>query len=227
MTYADALFFAAGSSTQSSLNTIDVNTLYLYQQVVLILVACVCNPIFINIAIVFIRLYWFEKRFEHLVKAARGSRRIKTRDRVQRETVKAGDPACSETGVNGRPITVLHGTTESNRISSETATAKSKEQDMMATARLGLGLSFPRSTATASPNASTKEGSGEPEYTVVRSPPISAALDDDDEPQKERKQDAGMLGVPGPLYLDRGEILKVINDSNKDELQGRDTKHIA
>jgi potassium uptake Trk family protein len=226
MTYADALFFAAGSSTQSSLNTIDVNTLYLYQQVVLILVAFVCNPIFINTAIVFIRLYWFEKRFEHLVKAARGSRRMKTRDRVERETVEAYDPACSETGVNGRPITVLHGTTESNRISSETATAKSKEQDMMATGRLGLVISFSRNTATAPPNASTKEGREEPEYTIVRSPPVSAALDDDDEPQKKTKQDAGMLGVPGPLYLDRGEILKALNESNEDELQGRDTQSI-
>lgn len=76
------------------MNTIAVNTLYLYKQVMLILVACVCNPVFINTVIVFIRLYWFEKRFEHLVKAARGSRRIKTRDIAERETVEADDPAC-------------------------------------------------------------------------------------------------------------------------------------
>lgn len=31
--YIDALFFAAGSATQSGLNTVDVNKLFLYQQV--------------------------------------------------------------------------------------------------------------------------------------------------------------------------------------------------
>lgn len=31
--YIDALFFAAGAATQSGLNTVDVNKLFLYQQV--------------------------------------------------------------------------------------------------------------------------------------------------------------------------------------------------
>jgi potassium uptake Trk family protein len=224
MTYADALFFAAGSSTQSSLNTIDVNTLYLYQQVVLILVACVCNPIFINTTVVFIRLYWFEKRFEHLVKAPRSSRRIRTRSRVESETVQADDPGWLETGANGRPITVLHGTAKSNRMCSETASAKSKEQDMMATGRSGLGISSSGTTPTP-PNASTKKGSGISEHTVVRSPPDSTTLDDDDEQQKKRKQDAGMLDVPGSLNLDRSEMTKAISESNEDELQGQDTQN--
>jgi len=120
MTYTDALFFAAGSSTQSGLNTIDLNTLYLYQQVVLILVACVCNPIFINTAVVFIRLYWFEKRFKHIVKEARDSRKTRTKSRSRSEMVQDEDPRRLETGVNGRQITVLHDTTKPNGMSSKT-----------------------------------------------------------------------------------------------------------
>ncbi|PIA91543.1 Potassium transport protein 1 [Cercospora beticola] len=74
LAYIDALFFAAGMATQSGLNTIDVNDLLLYQQVVMMLVTCICTPIFINTFVVFVRLYWFEKRFEHIVKESRAKR---------------------------------------------------------------------------------------------------------------------------------------------------------
>lgn len=37
MAYVDALFFACGAATQSGLNTINVNDLYLYQQVIQLL----------------------------------------------------------------------------------------------------------------------------------------------------------------------------------------------
>lgn len=60
MAYVDALFFAAGSATQSGLNTIDVNQVLLYQQITFMLIACVTNPIFINTVVVYVRLYWFE-----------------------------------------------------------------------------------------------------------------------------------------------------------------------
>ena len=52
MPYIDALFFAAGSSTQSGLNTINVNRTELYAQITMFLVANVCNPIFINTMVV-------------------------------------------------------------------------------------------------------------------------------------------------------------------------------
>lgn len=42
--YIDALFFASGSSTQSGLNTLDVNTLKFGQQFMLYLLAMLCNP---------------------------------------------------------------------------------------------------------------------------------------------------------------------------------------
>ena len=69
--YNDALFFGVGSATQSGLNTINVNDFKTYQQVTLMLIGCVTNPIFINTAVVFVRLYWFEKRFKHIVEELR------------------------------------------------------------------------------------------------------------------------------------------------------------
>ena len=68
MAYIDALFHASGASTQSGLNTINLNQIYLYQQIVLYFVTIFCTPIFIHSGLVFIRLYWFEKRFQHVVR---------------------------------------------------------------------------------------------------------------------------------------------------------------
>ncbi|KAF4312983.1 Cation transporter [Botryosphaeria dothidea] len=105
LSYIDALFFASGAATQSGLNTVDVNKLYLYQQVVLMLIACVCNPIFINTFVVFVRLYWFEKRFQGLVAEARNRNRTRSRTRSEGKTDR--DLGREEMGVNGRAITVV------------------------------------------------------------------------------------------------------------------------
>ncbi|KAI5211113.1 hypothetical protein AUEXF2481DRAFT_661062 [Aureobasidium subglaciale EXF-2481] len=124
MSYIDALFFAAGAATQSGLNTIDVNKLHTYQQVVLYFMACLANPIFINTCVVFIRLYWFEQRFDHIVREARNQRRTRTRSRTVSESREDPDLGRVEMGVNGRKITVLHHTTKPNGMSARSANAK-------------------------------------------------------------------------------------------------------
>ncbi|THX10628.1 potassium transport protein TRK1/TRK2 [Aureobasidium pullulans] len=122
--YIDALFFAAGAATQSGLNTVDVNKMHTYQQVVLYFIACIANPIFINTCVVFIRLYWFEQRFDHIVKEARSNRRTRTRSRTVSESRPDADSGRVEMGVNGRKITVLHHTTKPNGMSARSANAK-------------------------------------------------------------------------------------------------------
>ncbi|KAF2483378.1 cation transport protein-domain-containing protein [Neohortaea acidophila] len=124
MPYNDALFFAVGCATQSGLNTINVNDVATYQQVTFMLIACVTNPIFINTVVVFVRLYWFEKRFKHIVQELREKRRARapTISRTRSE-MKAGDARDLEAargiqiGVNGREIRVLHETTKPNGMS--------------------------------------------------------------------------------------------------------------
>ncbi|KAF1998151.1 potassium transport protein TRK1/TRK2 [Amniculicola lignicola CBS 123094] len=109
MPYIDALFFASGAATQSGLNTIDLNQITLYQQVVIMLMACICTPIFINSFVVFIRLYWFEKRFQNVVMEARSLRRNKTRSRTKSQAKEDmdRDMAREESGVGDRSIVVL------------------------------------------------------------------------------------------------------------------------
>ena len=65
------------------------------------------NPITINTSVVFIRLYWFEKRFQNVVKEARSTRR--TRSRSRSEATDERDVQREERGVVGRNIVVLHG----------------------------------------------------------------------------------------------------------------------
>lgn len=78
------------------------------------LIACIANPIFINTMVVFIRLYWFEQRFTHMVKEAQRARRERTRSRTVSEAKRDTDLGRVEAGVNGRSITVLHHTTKPN-----------------------------------------------------------------------------------------------------------------
>ncbi|MCJ1392928.1 low affinity potassium transporter [Xylographa bjoerkii] len=106
--YIDALLFASGAATQSGLNTVDVNKLNTEQQVVIYFTAMIANPIFINTFVVFVRLYWFEKRFQHVVREARNFRQTKTRSRTNTQVLNEKDPGKEERGVNGRSIVVLH-----------------------------------------------------------------------------------------------------------------------
>lgn len=103
--YIDALFFASGGCTQSGLNTIDLNLLYTYQQIVIFFLPMLCNPITINTFVVFLRLYWFEKRFQHIAKEAKKNRRSIPKTRSQ---MRERDIGREEHGVRGRKITVMH-----------------------------------------------------------------------------------------------------------------------
>lgn len=62
--YIDALFFASGSCTQAGLNTVDINKLTLYQQLITYIFPMLTNPIVVHSGVVFLRLYWFERRFK-------------------------------------------------------------------------------------------------------------------------------------------------------------------
>lgn len=75
------------------------------------LLACIATPIFINTFVVFVRLYWFEKRFQHVVLEAQKFRR--TRDRSRTKSQARGDDLGAqiekeERGVGGRRIVVMH-----------------------------------------------------------------------------------------------------------------------
>ncbi|ODQ79041.1 hypothetical protein BABINDRAFT_18187, partial [Babjeviella inositovora NRRL Y-12698] len=64
--YIDALFFAACAATQAGMNTVDVNTMTLFQQLSIYFITLVTTPIFIHSGVLFVRLYWFERHFDNI-----------------------------------------------------------------------------------------------------------------------------------------------------------------
>lgn len=105
LAYIDSLLFASGANTQAGLNPVDVNLLNTFQQLVIFFLAMMSNPISINSFVVFLRLYWFEKRFQNIVREARQRRGTMSKSKSKSN---AGEPSRLENGVNGRNITVMH-----------------------------------------------------------------------------------------------------------------------
>lgn len=71
---------------------------------------CICTPIFINTVVVFVRLYWFEKRFQHVVLEAQKYRRTKERSRTKSQAKEDNMPdlEVAQKGVGDRKIVVMH-----------------------------------------------------------------------------------------------------------------------
>lgn len=62
----DAFFFAVSGSTESGLNTVDVKDLKLAQQLVIYFFPILTNLATVNILVVVIRIWYFEKRFREI-----------------------------------------------------------------------------------------------------------------------------------------------------------------
>lgn len=62
--YIDILFLSTGATTQGGLNTVDLNGLTLYQQLIIFLTTIVATPIWIHGGLAFVRYYWFERYFD-------------------------------------------------------------------------------------------------------------------------------------------------------------------
>jgi potassium uptake Trk family protein len=99
--YIDALMFASGANTQAGLNPLDLNKLTTFQQTVIYFFTMLSSPITLHACVVYLRLYWFEKKFQGWVKDAKQRRMSFSKSRS-----KARSEA-SERGVNGRNITIV------------------------------------------------------------------------------------------------------------------------
>ncbi|KJZ74061.1 hypothetical protein HIM_06510 [Hirsutella minnesotensis 3608] len=117
LSYIDALMFASGANTQAGLNPVDVNKLNSFQQGTIYFFAILSNPITLHACVVFLRLYWFEKRFQSWVREIRSRRPTLTKSRSQARA----DPerAAPSQGVNGRHITVMQQNGRSQRITND------------------------------------------------------------------------------------------------------------
>lgn len=188
--------------------------------------AMVATPIFINTFVVFVRLYWFERRFQHVVREARNLRR--SRSRTKTELKNDLDLGRAERGVDGRDIVVLHdreklGTEGANNVEMEKSTgfesespaSSSMTQGELAELRDQPGKllfhqtsSFHRDLAIPGQTPSQESLPSQPLRLPQRSSPEQhlAFLQNQRNPK-----DKGTLRIPGPREFDRGDVPEHLN----------------
>jgi Trk-type K+ transport system membrane component len=204
--YIDALFQAAGAATQSGLNTVDLNTLWLYQQIVLYLITCLCTPIFIHSALVFIRLYWFEKRFQHVVRDARAMRRTRSRMETVTDDRESQDVNRAELGVSGRPIVVIRNNSGDARDGRLMESASKNVES-------GTNTPEARGSSRDSSGEGTDTGAEEPRFGLG-SLKVPTHLNPEHHIaflEKQRK-DKGALRIPSPREYDRGGAPEALDE---------------
>ena len=202
----------------------------------------VANPIVINTAVVFIRLYWFEKRFQHVVKEATNWRRTRSQSRTNTQGLKEKNTGEEERGVNGRSITVLHGagrsigpetgTTPNSNLrddakmesSSTSSEAQNRSSNLSGTPESGSlpqkpmeqPTSFHRNITFADEVISPAEFSPEARFPQRLSPEQHIAFLEN----QRNPRDKGTLRIPGPREFDRGQGPETLNDDPSESAGG-------
>ncbi|KAL1843790.1 hypothetical protein VTJ49DRAFT_7500 [Mycothermus thermophilus] len=228
--FIDAFFLAACSSTQAGLNTVDLNLLNTVQQVVLYLWPLLTNPITINTFVVWLRLYWFEKRFQHIAQEARQRRGTISKSKTRSNRVDDIDP---EKGVNGRKITVmLNGTrTRINNDGTVLAPTGSSNQNAAPPANGAPPASPPRRRSDIR-FASTVSRSDSLEPTSLKARPVTPNgvapasyphQNHIDFVERQRKGDDEVLRIPNPRDVERGMVPKPVQAGEDEEQDNTDT----
>ncbi|CAK7273672.1 low affinity potassium transporter [Sporothrix epigloea] len=238
LAYIDALAFAAGGATQAGLNTVDVNLLTTYQQIVIFVIAAIANPITINSFVVLLRLYWFEKRFQHIVNEARQRRGTISKSKSK----YLSDLSRLENGVNGRHITVIHNGTRSRLANDGTylgplaaaatdgpsnARGRTTGCAYLVDMNANGELSIPRSPLTENLESRRPEIKFAP--TVKRSDGVDndltklpPHLSDEEhiailERQRRNQDDDEVLRIPGPRDAERGVLPSTVMRGGSDD----------
>jgi hypothetical protein len=215
MSYTDALFHAAGASTQSGLNTIDLNQMYLYQQIVLYFITLLCTPIFIHSGLVFIRLYWFEKRFQHVVRDARALRTTRSRMDTVTQDKETQELNRAEQGVRGRSIVVLRnnaGDARGSRLPNPTAQVPELQTDDESPD--GKKPSEPSSSEdTEQPAVERRFGLGSLRVPTQLSPEHHIAF------LENQRKNKGALRIPSPREYDRGGVPEALDEGEEERNQ--------
>ncbi|RDW88219.1 potassium transport protein TRK1 [Coleophoma cylindrospora] len=229
--YIDALFLASGAATQSGLNTVDINNLNTWQQLVLYWLSMMCNPISINTAVVFLRLYWFEKRFQHITRQARLGRRTFSKSRSQGRP-ESRDIGLEEYGVHGRKITVMHNTSRLNGMANDGTLTPGRHSAKGPVSE----------EKSAKSEESSSRGSASEDQTIVTVPThqtqitfadnVKRSNGEEDEPLRipaqrteaehiaflERQRNPGdnkVLRIPGPRDADAGVAPEALDDTDE------------
>lgn len=209
--------------------SLTIINLTLVVQVILFFLASLCNPIFINTFVVFIRLYWFEKRFQNVVREARNIRRERTRSRTRSEAKPDPELGREEVGVGNRSIVVLHDANGFSEPNHQTPNGRRKSSD-------DRGASPNRNTSPRSP------GSRDGEFPPFRRDIVFAdevtrpsRVESREERMPEERlperrpteqhiafvenqrnpKDKATLRIPGPRDFDRGDVPERVEDEDE------------
>ena len=238
--YIDCLFFASGANTQAGLNTVDVATLSTFQQVIIYLCAGLANPITVNSMVVFLRLYWFQKRFQNVVREAKKSRVsiAESRSKIR----PTDDSAVLEQGVDPNSIRVVHdgkkrriandGILLSDRATTSKPRRNSSSDETLEDVTNGKRDALPahlRHPTTITFADTVKRSDG------VEDKAINLPIKRSDEDhiailQRQRNpQDKEVLRIPNPRDVERGMKPKIVSegdgpdpdDDEEEDVQGR------
>lgn len=194
--------------------------------------AMVATPVFINTMVVFVRLYWFERRFQHVVNEAQNLRRTRSRSRTKTEMLDQPDVEFKERGVDGRNIVVLHG--GGIRKSDDATEKDSRTEDLVKDLESGMSSSSSSGVAAKSPetqNVARTPGLKR-DITFVDDVKENAAIDSSTAPLRQRlnseqhiaflenqrnPKDKGILRIPGPRDFDRGDVPVQVDEDEEGE----------
>lgn len=213
LAYIDILFFCSGAATQSGLNTVDFNKLKTYQQVILYFSSMLTTPIFIHSVLVFIRLYWFEKRFQHIVQDTRAMRSTRTRMRTLSRDKDATSLGREEAGIGSRPIVVLRNNTQESNERGREASAGTPEYGSSPGSSSRFDRADSSEVQTGGPNGTLGLGLGSLRVPTQLDPEHHIAF-----LEKQRKN-KGALRIPSPREYDRGGVPEVLEEAD-DEGEG-------
>ncbi|KAF8425485.1 cation transport protein-domain-containing protein [Tirmania nivea] len=240
--FVDALFFACGAATQSGLNTIDINTLKLYQQIIMHLIPLITNPIFISTAIVFVRIHWFEKRLESL-DAKLGRWKTATKSRHEPQDV---DPEREERGVAGRPITLIREapppslqevalvdlntdenqppTSNSTAIQSPASSKRNSDEILHVVSKVNPPTNGDAHTADrASEATSINNNSSDGAPTIINQDNGQNTHIVFADNQRPPKKHTGVLRIPSPREFERGGTVEDIEEDDPNTLRRSQT----
>ncbi|KAJ2906878.1 hypothetical protein MKZ38_010376 [Zalerion maritima] len=223
--YVDCLFFASGANTQAGLNTVNVNVLSTFGQVVIYICAGLANPIAINSMVVFLRLYWFQRRFQNVVHEAKRNRVSIAKSRSKSKL--SNDPSSLENGVDPGTIRVMHNgkkkriANDGILLSEETEAAptqpkqNSSSDETLKDDPNAKSLAVPHMHTTAITFANTVKRSDGVADDSVKLPVKRAEEDHIAILQRQRNpEDKDVLRIPNPRDVERGIKPKVVTEGD-------------
>ncbi|KAK3401065.1 cation transport protein-domain-containing protein [Sordaria brevicollis] len=217
LAYVDALFFAAGSCTQGGLNTVDLNLINTFSQIVIFFLTMLTNPIAIGYYTVSLRRYWFEKKLQTIVQDAKQRRGTISKSKSQMRNDMLSQV---ERGVGGRPITVMHGS-GSPRMTNDGIMLGSINKP-----------TYDSRAAPDQPNpehpedhrrqpeirfAGTVKKSDGLGLDTIKLPPLRTDEEHIAILERQRNRDDEVLRIPGPRDMERGAKPSRVDEASEEE----------